>query len=533
MSYIARVVNSLGMLVDVAGKFVGVRNVDGTDVLVPTLAGGGSSTGLVGPSGNILIADGIRTVVFGDSIDEFMHGPNGCTATYTAATGVLTLTFAAHGLATGWFVGVFNRNYPGTALHVKQRLAVTRIDANTFSVQMAANLSGVPDGALTGTTYATFETWTTSASWVNALQRATGYRFNIVANLAQSGNTVRDCIDQLPAVLALNPQAVLMHLPGINDLTSGTPPTTEEQTFADQKALILGIIPYAKLWVPNILPVATGEARATLQQMARVTRMNRRVRKFIKDLPNVVEFDFYSQAINPTDTTGLAAAGMCKAADHIHPTTRLAYKAGIAMAAKWDASLPMQNSGRPMSVTDCFDKSAVTLTSPTRSGGVITSATTAHGFQTGEVCKVLGGTSETLNDFVPVTWISNNSLSFPSPGADGAITGTVKLGRNNNIFPNPLMTGTGGNVSSPGTGSAPDSLNLLSGGGSPTFVGSIIARSDGIGNNFRAAVTFNASGDTVIMRGNSTWHATTGPAAVKAGREYYVQALISLTGVVA
>ncbi len=60
-----------------------------------------------------------------------------------------------------------------------------------------------------------------------------------------------------------------------------------------------------------------------------------------------------------------------------------------------------------------------------------------------------------------------------------------------NVAPNPLMAGTGGTIGAGNSGQLPDGYN--GGGGNTTSTYSVVARSDGVGNDWKAVITGTSS----------------------------------------
>lgn len=497
----------------------------------------GNVTGLVDGAGNQLFLNrGYRTVLFGDSMTETEYGMAvASSASYAALTGVLTVNFTNHQYATGWNTRIFNRQY--ASLLKGQVLPVTRVDANQFTVQMAANLPGVPNGALAGSTQIRNFAWRGVEGFVTWFNMASGWRFNIVFNGAQSGDTTADALARIDAdCMAYNPQVVIMQIPGINDTSAGNGPVAEETTWANQKAIIDRIVgSNATLILLNVTPVATGEAagRATLQNMQRVIRLNRRLAEYVSTKPGVILFDAWGRVVSPTDATGLAAANILRTApDAIHYSQRGGRMIGDALWSQVQQYFPHNPEPLPKSIADSYTAGAATLTSASRSGGIVTGVLTAHGFNTGDVVKVTGGTSTVFNDYVTLTRIDSGNLSFPSAGADGAVTGTIKIGRNNNLIDNPLAdVATGGTVVAPATGTAAQGRRVEALNGTPTMVASVVANAAGFGNDQRVVITPGAANDQVRVGMNFTDYTTNVPAVVKAGRSYYAEGFVTMANV--
>lgn len=417
-------------------------------------------------------------------------------ASYAPSTGVLTIAQSAHGLATGWYVDVFNRTY--TALKKKQRLQVTKIDADNFSVNIGADLSGVPSGALSGSTFARVESRHGSNSWVNWLQMLMKWPFDIVWNGAQSGDTTQDCLDRIDAdCLNYSPKVVLMQIPGINDMSTGNGPIDEETIFTNQKAIISRILNSgAFIVLCPLTPVYTGEGRATVQNMARVARLNRRLAAFVKAKTGIAMIDAYGLTINPTSTTGLATASYVKSTDFIHYSIPGALRVGKAARDKLQYLFATDFDTRPRSAVDSFGASLVTASSVTISDGIATFNSTAHGILAGEQVGVFGASATgTLDGWVTVLTASANAFTFAT-SASGTVTGTVVASRSRNVFDNcVLATATGGTVTSPVTGTCADGINARFHSGSGTAVASVVAQADGFGNAQRLVVEAAVAND--------------------------------------
>jgi len=117
-------------------------------------------------------------------------------------------------------------------------------------------------------------------------------------------------------------------------------------------------------------------------------------------------------------------------------------------------------------------------------------------------------------------------VSFPSVGANGAITGTVTLGTNNNLMTNPLLTGAGAAVGGGITGVYATGLTAFL-TGAPTCAGSLVARSDGYGQNQRTVLTAAAANDRVTV----ATAITDILRHIRAGRSYTLEAEVNITGV--
>ena len=479
---------------------------------------------------------GYRTVCYGDSMTETEYGMDvASSASYDAASGVLTVNYTNHQYATGWNTRIFNRQY--ASLLKGRVLPVTRVTANQFTVQLSANLSGLPNGALAGTTQLRNFAWRGVEGFVTWFNMASGWRFNIAFNGAQSGDTTAEALARIDEdCIAYRPQVVIMQIPGINDCSAGNGPVPEETTWTNQKAIIDRIAATgATLILLNVTPVASSEAagRATLQNMQRVIRLNRRLADYCAGKAGVILFDAWGLAVSPTDATALSANSVLRnAPDSIHYSQRGGRLVGDALWQRVQNYFPSTPDGLPKSVVDSYIGGAATLTSASRSGGIVTGVLTAHGFNTGDVVKVTGGTSTVFNDYVTLTRIDSASLSFPSAGTDGAVTGTILIGRNNNLIVRPLAeTTTGGTVSAPATGTAALGRRVEALTGTPSMVASVVANTAGFGNDQRVVITPAAANDQVRVGMDFADYTTNVPAVVKGGRSYFAEGFVTLAGV--
>jgi lysophospholipase L1-like esterase len=481
-------------------------------------------------------SSGYRTVLFGDSMtDTYETIVPASGVAYDSNTGIATVTSAGHQQATGWYVYLWNRNYTSTIQG--WRVAATRVDANNFTVQLPAGLAGVPASAATWLYRP--ESWRSAQAFVPWLQAVSGQRFNIIKNGALSGDTTQNALDRLQRdCLAYNPQVVIMQTTGINDTSPGNGNIKEDTIFANQCSIVDQILARgARLVLLSLTPVAASETagRGTLVNMARVQRLNARMRAYVQNKPGVTFFDAYRRIVNPTDTTGLALTNYLRTTDKIHYSMRGGKFIADQLWSQVSGAFPSDYSSLPVSAIDNFWSSALSLTSVARSGGVVTGTSASHNCQVGERMKLAGG-SESFNEYVTITAVTTNTVSFvTASGADGSITGTIRLSRNTNLVPNcVLATTTGGSgVAGSGTssGTFAGNIRVNNTAGTPGHVGSVVARSDGYGNSQRVVITPASASDQVIITSDFTTYNTDLPLLVKAGRTYVFECALDLTNV--
>lgn len=475
-------------------------------------------------------APGYRAVLFGDSMtSRFQEDLVTSTATYDSASGVLTFPKSLHGLATGWPISLYNGNVSGLA--TQWRVNVTRIDANNFSVQLPAGLA-IP-ASITSNTYARPDYYHSANGWVKWMNTLSGNRFNIAFNGAQSGDVTSNCLNRLQVnCLQYGPQVVFMQLPGINDMANGTP---EETIWQNQKTILSRITKVAVCVCLTVTPVRTGEVRATLQNMQRVQRLRQRLLAYAQDNPKVIVVDTYSLVVDPTNTTGLASTSngyILGGSDNIHYAPTGAYNVGLTV---WNAIknyFPGPANQLVSNTADNYTASAVTLSSVSRSSNVVTATAASHGFLAGEKVKIVGGSSEVFNAIVTLSSVTTNTVTFPSAGADGSITGSPTMGRNSNIFSTPLLTTASGGTVSGGTatGTAAANIKVSTTGTVTSATASVISNPSGYGNNQQLVITPGAANCTGVIQIELT---NTLLPLMAAGRTYYFEAEVTLSGIAA
>lgn len=472
---------------------------------------------------------GYRTVLFGDSMTDLYQQVQASltSLSYNRTTGDLTIGYTAHQQAVGWYTYFWDRAYRSLAAARRYRI-VARVDANTLQINVGANLPDVPDGSLAvGRAYMRPESLQNAETWFTWFQYISGNRFNVVYNGAQSGDKSGECLARVQsACLDYAPDVVFMQMPGVND--SGD---TDVSTIVKNRHLLVDAIlsQVPMLVLLTTTPVASGEVRATNRIMQRVQYMNQRLREYVRNKANVLLVDAYGTIVNPASATALALANYLRTTDNIHYSMRGGKAIADQVWAQVSSAFPTREPSLPTSTADNFISSAVSLSAVTRAKNVVTATAASHGYFTGEVAKVFSatGASEALNEWVTVTRVDANTVSFPSTGANGSITGTIYLGTNNNLMPNPTLTGAGSAVGGGITGVYASSLNAFLNGAPTSCAGSLVSRADGYGQNQRTVVQFAAASDMVSIVTNITdilRH-------VKAGRTYVCEAEVNLSGV--
>lgn len=483
-----------------------------------------------------------RVLLLGDSMTDMYNVVNSVTATFDRNSGILTVTDAAGnaGLATGAPVFFWHKGYTSTTK--QQRVIANRVSSTVFTCQLPINYD-LPNGALSSTGLVRYPHRINDMSWVAWLQMLCGQPFRIVANSAQSGDTVQQVINRWDNDVApYDFDVILMQMPGINDqLTTNGSLSESVTTTAIYTLLDMCANTGAFCVIASITPVFTGEVRATAAIMQRVQRLNAKIKAYCQGKPSFLFLDHYRQIINPSSTTGLARSGLLKAADNIHYNVPGARTIGAADQASIQATFPSTFDSRPTSQLDCFTNSAVSVTNATttRVGGVVTVTATAHGFKVGERVRIVGatGVSADINGFWTIATVPTaNTFTFLSTTANtadfSASTGTVTAGQSFNLYPNPVLTtaASGGTVTAPHTGTAAQYVNVLNVSGTTnTATASVVAHPSipSIGNVQQIAITTGANGDLTGIQSTSVTSLMNGTMA--AGQRFIVEAEMFLS----
>lgn len=442
---------------------------DLAEALAKTLVGRGAARWVTPPTPSISILDvpgapvqalvlgagnsiGVRTVLYGDSETDLYERSSGPSAiSYSRATGVLTFTSTGHKLWTGLLHRFWNSNYPSTVAQVF--LPITVVDANTYSMQIAAGLLDVPNGALVGTFFGSSAIGISYTHWLGQYMQRNGHPLDVVRNSAQSGDTTAGCLERFDRdVAAWNPQLVIMQLPGLNDQSYST---TLATSIANNRQLIdrIGALG-ANLLLLTTNPVAVGEPRGNVQTMLRIRAMNRDAKAYVRGKRFARVVDAYAKVVDPADATGYALASYLKAPpDRIHWN----YKGSASISPlvesvlnQWIQQYAQTDTTLVRTVADCHLSSQVTLTTISRVlPDLVTVAATGHKLLAGEFLRVTGSSTAAENGVFQLTASTANSFSYTNAGGSAtnvAIT-NVTMTLSDQAFNNPLLlTTTGGTV---------------------------------------------------------------------------------------
>lgn len=492
---------------------------------------------LVSGDGNAILlgAAGPKTVLFGDSMTDFYNTiitPS--SASYEPTTGVITVSETAHRLCNGSYTRFWHYSY--ASVRDQRRLAVTIVDANTYTVTLTDKPTDIPSGAIAGTIFFRHESRRSAQSWVNWLQARNNFCINVVNNAAQSGDTSTGCLSRLSRdVLAYSPELVLMQAPGINDESASNGALAETTTITALQSIFAQILATnAQLIVLTITPVASGEARGTKAIMERVQRKNRWIWDYARGKQNIHVVDSWAYIVDPTNTTGLAVAAKLKTTDTIHYTNDSALAIAKLVEPVLQKILPARAGSLPRSAIESLVTGALASVTGAASAGVVTMTSTAHGYRVGETVRVKGATPAQANGVFTIASVPTaNTFTYAASGiADGALTGTLVVGRSPNVFRAPLLlTATGGTVTAPVTGTAASGLsisNIAGASGTFTAAASVASEANGFGNEQLVAVTAATTGDGVKIRANNSTGSSSYVDDIIVGRTYCMECQLRL-----
>jgi len=273
-----------------------------------------------------------------------------------------------------------------------------------------------------------------------------GYPFRELHNAGISGQTIVECAARFNRdALAYNPSMIVIQ-GGVNDITGTTAGqeaaslVTIKAAFVEmiEKCIAAGIVPLVYTCFP-LSAAGTGYTAARAQMIVKLNTWLREIARY--EYPEMVLFDAYAAAVNPTNTDGDYNTNF--STDGTHLTALGAQRVAASLA---------------------------TLLTPFR--------------------------------YTPAKLVSSVLDTYDTDSS------------NPQLFPNPLMTGTGGTKSTAGagsgtnTGNVPDGLTVLwTRAGTGTVVNSIASRSDGIGSDLQAVVTAQNASDSIQIDLSSSIHA--------------------------
>lgn len=294
----------------------------------PVLAVPGDG-GIAVSAGTVTVSDssrgGATIALFGDSLMLNNHSTSNPASaiSYDAATGIITVPLTSHGLYTGQPVNFVVKAQPDWNLY---RAPVTRVDANTITLQGPTGLTNVPA--------------TLSRIWIaycDVLMIFGPYawlpcrRPTLVKNLGVTGETAAEIRARLPHVRA-TPSDIVDFRAGTNDVIVGS--LTADQIFADIEYVVqqLAVVDNRQMIVHTVPPL--GSTANTGTRMLVIDALNRKILGLKSKYRNVQICDDYAALVDPTSAVGSALSNVI-GSDGIHFTGR----AGKLISARFAACL--------------------------------------------------------------------------------------------------------------------------------------------------------------------------------------------------
>lgn len=495
--------------------------------------------------GSPISRGGLRTVLFGDSMTDFYSVTSSSatlnSATYTGSTGILELVYAtAPQFYDGQMARVWHYGYTSMRDHVY--VPLVKVSATTWRVQLDANLAGVPDADIKGSSFFFYVDQARKInSFVSWIQMWHGWPLHIVRNAGQSGDMVAGNYRRFARdIAAYSPDIVIGQCPGINDLTTSNGPRTEADITGDLEDLFDSILSTgATMIVGTISPVSSAETdRDTQANMQTVLRVNDWIRRYARGRRRMYVVDHYRNFIDVADSSGLALAARVTS-DGIHPATKTSILNAKMYSDIVKALIPNSDSTLPKAKIDCHANSRLTVSSASCTSEVVTVNSTAHGYRVGDEFRVKGASKTEAVGVFTVASATANAFTFSAPGCtDGAITGML-ISRSRNIYANPLFqTTTGGTVGTTGnslSGTLPDFLAVSNAVGTGmTAVASSAAAvnvtgcklGDPVGNE---AILTISDADASNRPGFVAEGSTTISQDILPGRSYVLECVLRLT----
>jgi hypothetical protein len=294
---------------------------------------------LIGANGASVSGAGIaiRRATVGDSLMAREHTTNALTnqPTYDSTTGLLTFTQTSHGHFTG--MGCRIHSSSGDLF---RDLTLTRIDANTFSVNIGAGKSIIS----TTTNWYISNEYQYNAEGVHTHLRPSRPK---LYNCGISGATAAIIrAYSLPQALATDANVIDLRA-GPNDATGGD----VDATYAHIEAMALAVEASGKLLFLHTIPpigdtVAQGKFAANLS--AKIRLLQARIK-------NSALIDDYAIGVDPTSATGSAKAGYQNPSDKTHFAPIYSKLVAAREQEVFDAVFGRSVSPCPTSALDAYD----------------------------------------------------------------------------------------------------------------------------------------------------------------------------------
>ncbi len=279
----------------------------------------GNVTGLLGPDGStISIAgeNGLRTVLFGDSLTQYNNSSFSVSSISRTSNVVTVVTASAHALRNGQFANIVNMT---DATYQALNTPITYISSTSFSYVNAGS-----DGSTSGGTVVAQNQLFQAGDfvWANALL---GGRMRFVANMGVATQTTAQMLARIDDVFALNPQVVYFQ-GGTNDVNGDVAYAT---IIANLQSIIAQITSRNILCVIKTIPPYGGAgAFYTAARNANLQNVNQWIRRAATVYKGLVVVDAYNAIINPTDANGYGTASMYQASDTVHYNSKGALAIG-------------------------------------------------------------------------------------------------------------------------------------------------------------------------------------------------------------
>lgn len=460
------------------------------------------NSGLTATQVTSFFDSGYSAALVFDSMTDF-NFTVGIATSVTYSAGTITVTMgSAHLMPVGQTFNFWNRSY--TSINAAQTLVVASVVSSTVftATLLPGNYSDLA-ASLTGTSYVVPFNSKCSKSWLNWLNARGGQRISILRNDAQSGDTSTQFLTRLPALIqqwrADGVNLIVGQMVGVNDIVIDTITQTNdtERLFTNLLSIFDTIrLAGFKMLIGTVSPVYTGEPRAQRSIMILVQAMNNWLWQYAqKYASQITVIDSYSAIVDPTNTIGLAKAGVLAAADKIHYTNAGGFFVASAEQAKFNAAFPTIRSTLPNSALDAQAQSILSSPTGSAASNVVTISAAGANIEQGQEIFIRGATGSytPLNGRQLATNSGGSTFTISCVVPNGAVTGTLVISPSRQLMPDPLMLTTGGTAPSGGitgaTGDVPGQWNARGVAGTVTGVASIVADSEGFGSASRISVT--------------------------------------------
>jgi len=347
---------------------------------------------------NSLVSGGGSRIVLGilgDSLMNRTHTTSALTGepTYSASTGVASFAQTSHGHFTGMLCRITS-----TAGDCYDNLTLTRVDANTFSVNIG-----------TGQSLGSGETWYISLlSAYHAEGPVTHLRpaRPVIRGYCASGATAAEIRARLLPLALAGDASVIWLRAGTNDATGGA--AAVAGVLADVTYMAQQIVASGKKLIISTLP----PYGSTASGGAFTANMRAGIIELVRSMPGVYLIDEHQIGADPASATGSKRTGY-EVSDNTHFTPLYAKLIGAKLQAILDTINPSV-SPCPTSALDAYDAT--------------NNATSTQPFPTPTLITTSGGTNGS-GATITATAIAANLTCYASGGfGAGSVTATVGTG---------------------------------------------------------------------------------------------------------